>query len=401
MKKQLIILWIGIGLVVLAILFPPWMRNGSGHRIFEGYGFLFSPPSEFTSIESSRLTAEILIIVLLTAGAFYTAKVFPSSIKFLAWGVAVVIAVGVVTFAGMLLVRHWQAKKVSTAIRPEIQKLLDETDPYADIATIVPNQPPPPVVYKTIHEAAKQGDLAAVKICLQKGIGVIGVDERDHYDNTPLMDAAENGQLDVVKYLVDNGANVNTIDKAYRTPLMLAAEKGHLDVVKYLVDKGAMNAQNCAELAAKNGYLDVVEFLVTKGTDVNARGRNGTMPLMKAAGLGQLDVVKYLVDKGADVNAKGEDGWTPLMMAMSDGNLDIVKVLVEKGADVNAKYENGLTVLMYAAAAGKLDMVKFLVDKGADVNAMINAGWWTPLRYAADKGHLNVVEFLKQHGAKE
>lgn len=76
MKKQLIVLWIGIGLVVLAILFPPWVANFSdgGHR-FLGYGFLFGSSHKMavvSSIEPSRLTAEILIIVLLTAGALFT-----------------------------------------------------------------------------------------------------------------------------------------------------------------------------------------------------------------------------------------------------------------------------------------------------------------------------------------
>jgi len=77
MKKQLIILWVGIGLVVLAILFPPFVANWvTGTWTSAGYGFLFSPPNDFASvsIEPSRLTAEILIIVLLTAGALYTSK---------------------------------------------------------------------------------------------------------------------------------------------------------------------------------------------------------------------------------------------------------------------------------------------------------------------------------------
>ena len=80
MKNQLIILWIGIGLLVLAILFPPYkqvkyVQDGgrivSGRR-FVSCEFIFSPPRDNNGIESSRLTAEILIIVLLTAGALYT-----------------------------------------------------------------------------------------------------------------------------------------------------------------------------------------------------------------------------------------------------------------------------------------------------------------------------------------
>ena len=145
MKKQLIILWIGIGLVVLAILFPPW----TGKKVisvppsFAGYGFLFSPPlyadrPYFTSsIEPSRLTAEILIIVLLTAGVLYTNHVASEEarkrlnlvFKFLAWGV-VVIVLCVVTLICVFLIIDWQQAK--------------KTDPYTGIAVDVPFPAPHP-----------------------------------------------------------------------------------------------------------------------------------------------------------------------------------------------------------------------------------------------------------------
>jgi len=291
MKKQLIILWIGIGLVVLAILFPPWKMVHGG--IFGGYGFLFSL-SRYGAIESSRLTAEILIIALLTASAFYTAKIFPSSIKFLAWGVAVVIAVGVVTFVGVLLVRHWQAQKVhpwdslpdapAQVSDPEGQKAINA------LAALAP-QPQQPRVYKTIHEAAEQGDLAAVKICLQKGIEVDARKKRGGVD-------------ELVRSEMNKDANVDGC-YSYWTPLMLAAECGHYDVVQYLVEKGA---------------------------DVNDKdGMSMWKPLMRAVWNGHLDIVKYLVEKGADVNAK-YGRWTPMKLAADKGYLDVVEFLKQHGA---------------------------------------------------------------------
>ena len=94
-------------------------------------------------------------------------------------------------------------------------------------------------------------------------------------------------------------------DKDGRTPLLLAAIAGELDVVKVLVDNGA---------------------------DVNARDNVGTMPLMWAAFMGELEVIKFLMDKGADVNAKDKDGRTPLIFAKSEGHPDVVKFLKQHGA---------------------------------------------------------------------
>ena len=81
--------------------------------------------------------------------------------------------------------------------------------------------------------------------------------------------------------------------------------------------------------AAIHGDLEVVKYLVAKGADVNAMHRGGLTPLMTAATRGRLDVVKFLVDKGADVNARGNDGETPLTLATKQ---DVVEFLKQHGA---------------------------------------------------------------------
>ena len=324
MKKQLIILWIGLGLVVLSILFPPWMgtfRSGEKKDAFAGYGFLFSPPSEgfdgyrqrdyvSSYIEPSRLTAELLIIILLTAGAFYTAKIFPSFIKFLVWCVAVLIVAGVVTFAGMLLVRHWQEEK---GIDLETQKLHDRIDavlkknqahpvPVAAAAKLgIPARPASPYDEFAVMDDERPDVAAASK-------SGIRARPASPYDLFPLIDEAEppiyeaaaQGNLAAVKTCVQKGIAVDANYKDGWTPLMFAALYGHLDIVKYLIDKSA---------------------------DVNARDNDGETPLLSAAIGGHLDIVKYLAEKGGDVNAKEKNGWTPLMAAVYNGHLDVVEFL--------------------------------------------------------------------------
>jgi len=100
--------------------------------------------------------------------------------------------------------------------------------------------------------------------------------------STPLMSAAESGDINTVKNLIDKGADVNVRDEYQYTPLHKASEGGYTETVKLLIDKGA---------------------------DVNAKGRWNLTPLHYAVREGHADIAVFLVDKGADVNAKEEFFW--------------------------------------------------------------------------------------------
>ena len=120
--------------------------------------------------------------------------------------------------------------------------------------------------------------------------------------------------------------------------------------------------------AAFNGHGDVVKYLVENGADVSARDDDdgGRTPLSRAALNGHGDVVKYLVDNGADVSAGDYRGYTPLTNAAMNGHVDIVRYLVEEhGADVSASDNYGNTSLSKAALKGHNDIIRFLINAGA------------------------------------
>jgi ankyrin repeat protein len=207
----------------------------------------------------------------------------------------------------------------------------------------------------------------------------------DRLKITSLHLLAQNGRYKTIKailtYTEKNHSNeltkiINAIDIFGNTPLHFAAKSGNLDLVKYLIEeKGAdFNAPDndgkiALHFAARWAKLDVVKYLIEeKGADFNAPDNDGKIALHFAAESGELDLVKYLIEeKGADFNTPDNDGETPLHSAASWGTLDVVKYLIEeKGADFNALDKCGKTPLhsaAFAAGLGKLDVVKYLKKK--------------------------------------
>ena len=169
-----------------------------------------------------------------------------------------------------------------------------------------------------LYQMVIQGSLKGVKYFQQKGVNI------HSGDDWALKLASKNGQLEVVKYLVSEGADINNNHPWHGHALGLAAKKGHLEVVKYLIEKGAnIHADNDLALqwASGNGHLDVVKYLVESGADIHADDDHA---LQRASKNGHLSVVKYLVQNGADIHA---DDDFALIMASKNGHLPVVEYL--------------------------------------------------------------------------
>ncbi|OZJ04377.1 hypothetical protein BZG36_03194 [Bifiguratus adelaidae] len=119
--------------------------------------------------------------------------------------------------------------------------------------------------------------------------------------------------------------------------------------------------------AASRGSLDVVKFLIDLGADVDLRDREGETALLKAAYHGHLRLVQYfLTDCHTSITQADRDGWTALHNACSRGHLQVAKYLVECGANIDAKSKMGHTALINAASKADLDVVEYLLINGAD-----------------------------------
>jgi ankyrin repeat protein len=234
--------------------------------------------------------------------------------------------------------------------------------------------------------------------------------------NGELFDAVRVNNVARVKKLIGRKADVNYSESISTdadvyidewTPLMWAAFNGNVKMIRLLVKAGGwvnyLNSDvvNAVWLASRNGHFQAVRELVRNGAYVNNRNRENVTPLMMASMYGHYSVVKYLIDAKADINMvhKDGDGDSALMFALGARKNRVAKLLIDSGADIDIHNKFGVTALMIAAAEGNEEAVRMLLDKGADVNVK-SAGGITAHDIAAGKGFSEIAGLLAKAAQK-
>lgn len=154
---------------------------------------------------------------------------------------------------------------------------------------------------------------------------------------------------------------------------MYAVENGYVDGVRFLLEQGADMWQAEADgrtvigTAVKNAakHPEVVALLEERLKDINEPGYNGETLLMLYAGSGRDADFARVAEKGGDIFKVDNAGKTLLMYAAEGGNTKIIDYLLNKGANIAAKDNAGRTALMYAAGSGRDAAARLLAEKGA------------------------------------
>ncbi|KAI9448942.1 ankyrin repeat-containing domain protein, partial [Lactarius psammicola] len=217
---------------------------------------------------------------------------------------------------------------------------------------------------------------------------------------TPLHLASFYGWVEMVRVLLDRGANANSEDNLGRTPLHLMAES------KY-----------CPWLDG----VRIAQLLVEHGADVNAQDKDNTTPLHAAFYYGRVYMIQVLLGHNAMTNLEGNLGRTPLLHLLAgsryyplhDG-VHIAKLFLEHGTNVDAQCKDNTTPLHVASYYGGVEMVQVLLDHGAVASWRGNLGQ-TPLHLVAGSryypvhdsariaklllGRVEMVQLLLDHGA--
>ncbi|CAF1580476.1 unnamed protein product, partial [Didymodactylos carnosus] len=189
--------------------------------------------------------------------------------------------------------------------------------------------------------AAKHDHYEIVKLLLKKFNvnvemeGVMQYDGKTVIGTTALWCAAASNHLNIVRLLVQYGANVNHHTRTHSTPLRAACFDGSIEIVKFLCDNGAdVNSSNLGDgsnlmLASYKGHLNVVDYLLQTGANPNLKGNYDATALHYACERGHLETVKLLLSKGA-ISTKNKDGLTPLMNAAIQPHPAIVEYLTKE-----------------------------------------------------------------------
>ena len=216
--------------------------------------------------------------------------------------------------------------------------------------------------------------------------------------------AASAGQLQVVNFLLDHGADINLVSGG-DTPLNAATTHGNKAMVELLLSRGAdVNARVTTggialHTAVDNGFQAVAETLLRQHANVNAHfptANREETPLHLAVKKSYPNLASLLLKYGADINATNSDGRTPLFHAINFSRPELVQKLLTAGANPNLQSAEGRTPLSYAAEQGNSEMIQMLLAAKADPNAgTLNL----PLLMSVRQGNLKACELLLAGGA--
>ncbi|XP_065649244.1 transient receptor potential cation channel subfamily A member 1-like [Hydra vulgaris] len=264
-----------------------------------------------------------------------------------------------------------------------------------------------------LHCASIAGSFKVCEILLKHGASILCQDKENM---TPLHWAATEGHLNIVQLLfkyAENQGGVRLVAKLFitsnrneQTALHLAVENNHIDIVKYCINKGSdvnlaqANMNSPLHLACNSGFFEIAKLLIESGANIESKNPLQETPLHKATLFNHFEVIKFLLARGVDVECCDKDNQTPLLMAVRKNYVETVKLLLEYSASIYAKDSNDRTCLSLAAQENSKEALEILCK--LDIQNLleeIDKYGMTPLHIAAKQGHENIVQTLLSLGA--
>jgi ankyrin repeat protein len=267
-----------------------------------------------------------------------------------------------------------------------------------------------------IFTACKAGNLERVKELLDQGIPIDSVDPTSHMLRDPLFFAISYNRIDIVRLLLDRGANMEVLYAVRNTPLLLAChvyenelenyphDTNRVEIVRLLIERGAnlnvrsLYGENPLTIACQNLNQELITLLL-KHVNPNIKNGTGYTPLSMVTRSSynyNMDLVRLLLDNGADPNIVDTDyanhNDTPLITATRNNWIDTARLLIERGANCNYfNRETNISVLSIHIdnlEEDETEMVQLLLDNGANPN--LGNSWQSALQ----KNFINILALL-------
>ena len=163
-----------------------------------------------------------------------------------------------------------------------------------------------------------------------------------------IVEAAKNGDIETVKtILAGDASKLNALDEEKYTPLHWACIRGYWEVVRYLVEQGAdLNMQGGdggtpLNWAVHHDNVSIAKLMIDKGAKLNIQNQWGMTELHTAIWRGNIHVVDYLLDQGSDPMIKTKEGWTAMHYAFRSGHDNVIELLKKKGVSLRVQDKNG------------------------------------------------------------
>lgn len=184
-------------------------------------------------------------------------------------------------------------------------------------------------------------------------------------------------RYDDAKKLIEEGVDVNCkVFTTEATPIYYASITNKLELVKILIDKGA----------------DVNSTLIDGYTILHSFSTNEHWELYK-------NIINFLLENGLDINKQDNFGQTALFLASANEDPSFAEFLINNGADVNIPSKKDGAPIHLAASANNIAIAELLLASGADIHDKNSVQWDTPLHYAATEGNTEMIKFLLERGA--
>jgi uncharacterized protein len=248
--------------------------------------------------------------------------------------------------------------------------------------------------------ASSSGQIEVIRWLIRNGAEI---ESRTDQNVTPLMFAVANNQLMAVRTLLKYKPNVNVITTDWETPLLAAAKNGNVEIAEALIRDSAdisyadNHGATALHYASLYGYFYLADMLLYYDAPPEIKTDDGTTPLMSSIWAGYADITDILIQHGANCEEKDNQGFTPLLIAAQNGDTVIMEMLLRKKVNIYETNNFHYDALDISIRSNQKEAVKYLLRKGYK-SASRTTDAINPYIVGVKYSRNEIIDILKKNG---
>jgi len=259
-----------------------------------------------------------------------------------------------------------------------------------------------PLFSLEIHDAVQEGNLTRVQELIEAD--KMNLELQDDRQFTPINWAVTSGNLDIFMYLLEQGADIATVDIDGSNLLINAGGNGNMDIIRFLVeDKGFdvnfvdNNGFTPFHAGAGSGSVELLKYFIAEGANIHTTTTIGAIPMVSAIYSDSLAAVEFLFELGCEYDVPNQWNVYPIHYAAYLGNVEVMRLFLDRGVNIHKVTMNRETPFFWAVVGRRFEMADFLLENGVDINAKVVGG--VTALHSAHKLRMESLEYLLEKGA--